>query len=309
MTIEEKAKAWDLALDKAKEWKAGLAGNGNLETCINELFPQLAESEDEKIRKEIVTFLDLHLGTSIPPAFSASCISKWITWLKKQGECPNKVLVSKELYEHIRNTCACIDDAMSSETLVDARDYLEQADESAKNAFEMIEKQGEQKPYAMWNNTKIVQAPSEKDILGWYRKSSGELDDSPKIVWFSSDKEAVNESTPSPSVNGYHLAYWAELPNEEFKKKYWYDEQKPVEWSEIDEENITCIEFAIKHVYESKEHVENLCNWLQSLRPQKQWKPTEEQMRILQYLCEESSHPNPEVIPTLESLYNDLKAL
>lgn len=41
-----------------------------------------------------------------------------------------------------------------------------------------------------------------------------------------------------------------------------------------------------------------------------QWKPTKEQMEILQYLCEHpsySSHPNQNVIPVLESLYVQLQ--
>ena len=42
---------------------------------------------------------------------------------------------------------------------------------------------------------------------------------------------------------------------------------------------------------------------------QNTWKPSDEQMKILQYLCENSSHPNEKVIPTLESLYQDLKKL
>ena len=42
---------------------------------------------------------------------------------------------------------------------------------------------------------------------------------------------------------------------------------------------------------------------------QKEQKPSEEQMEILQYVCTQSSHPNQKVIPVLESLYNDLKKL
>lgn len=52
---------------------------------------------------------------------------------------------------------------------------------------------------------------------------------------------------------------------------------------------------------------EDVVNWLKSLRPS--WKPSEEQMEILQYVCTQSSHPNQKVIPVLESLYNDLKKL
>ncbi len=78
-------------------------------------------------------------------------------------------------------------------------------------------------------------------------------------------------------------------------------EQKPAEWSEEDEK---LLNYAI-----SMTDDEQVKRFLRSLRPQPHWKPSEEQMEILQYLCDHSSHPNPDVMPTLESLYHDLQKL
>ena len=107
--------------------------------------------EDEGIRKDLTS----HFKETIENIRSEEIIShdakilvgkmqKWIAWLEKQGEqkLASKVQVSEKLYEHIRNACACIDDALSSETLADITDYLEMADKDAKSAFDMIEKQG-----------------------------------------------------------------------------------------------------------------------------------------------------------------------
>lgn len=145
--MENYEKLYKEALEKARDYHSKcIKGKGIVsfsEKALEAMFPELKESEDEKIRKALIKAVEDNI-------FCYEFVHKkdMLAWLEKQGKCPNKVIVSKELYEHIRNTCACIDDAMSSETLVDVNDYLEQADKSAKNAFEMIKKQGEQKPVA-----------------------------------------------------------------------------------------------------------------------------------------------------------------
>ena len=91
MTQEEKAKAYDKALEKARkmynstyhptEGHGGVCyNNADLET----LFPELKESEDEKVIKEII---------SIVKSYRESCITEGnhrfddcIAWLEKQGE-------------------------------------------------------------------------------------------------------------------------------------------------------------------------------------------------------------------------------
>lgn len=83
LTIEEKAKAYDRALANAKEQ----AIDGYLDAvAVIDIFPELAESEDEddeKIRKSIIEFVKQNksfhylLGVSKEDA---------VAWLEKQGE-------------------------------------------------------------------------------------------------------------------------------------------------------------------------------------------------------------------------------
>lgn len=86
-------------------------------------------------------------------------------------------------------------------------------------------------------------------------------------------------------------------------------------WSEDDEKMFEFCNLYYEHKVgdmPNKDVVENLDkfrDWLKSFEERYTWKPSDEQMKILQYLCETSSHPNEKVIPTLESLYNDLKKL
>ena len=76
ITTEEKAKAYDEALERAKT----LYENANgmiLKKWVEQVFPELAESEDEKVRKEIVRFIRMEVEDEIVG-------NKWLAWLEKQ---------------------------------------------------------------------------------------------------------------------------------------------------------------------------------------------------------------------------------
>ena len=73
LSIKEKAKAYDEAIERAKN----LYGNGIAE----EIFPELKESDDEKIRKEIISILRNAYWTSNKNRFN-----ELVAWLEKQGE-------------------------------------------------------------------------------------------------------------------------------------------------------------------------------------------------------------------------------
>lgn len=149
LSIEEKAKAYDEAYKKvAVRFGSNVA---------NEIF--LKESEDERIMEALIYH---YQGDGCLCTNEYRIDYKDIrAWLEKQGELKpiGKLQLSKELYEHIRNTCACIDDALSSGTLADMKDYLSMAKRSANSAFDMIEKQGEKKPQG---KTALEAAKEEK---------------------------------------------------------------------------------------------------------------------------------------------------
>ena len=54
MTTKEKAKAYDEALERARKWCEELPMNNGM---LKDIFPKLAESEDEKIRKHLIARL------------------------------------------------------------------------------------------------------------------------------------------------------------------------------------------------------------------------------------------------------------
>lgn len=87
MTTEEKAKAYDMALEAArkelgvdrKEW-------GVIQRVLRNIFPELRESEDERIRNEIIAFIKqaLHSGGGISVPKEKE--DRWLAYLEKQKD-------------------------------------------------------------------------------------------------------------------------------------------------------------------------------------------------------------------------------
>lgn len=78
LSIEEKAKAYDKALEKAKTLKE-ISTNTEVVGYMDELFPELKESEDERVRRELLAVInDLVLPDDQQ--------SRFVAWLEKQGK-------------------------------------------------------------------------------------------------------------------------------------------------------------------------------------------------------------------------------
>ena len=74
LSIEEKAKAYDEAIERAKAYQG-------LRSEMEIIFPELKESEDERIIKSIIELLnEVHF------TFKHYDINKMLSWLEKQGE-------------------------------------------------------------------------------------------------------------------------------------------------------------------------------------------------------------------------------
>ena len=74
--LKRKAQRYDEALEKAKR----LYEKGTITESLCHIFPELKESDDEKIRKELMDFVvDNTICTD-------GRREKWIAWLEKQGE-------------------------------------------------------------------------------------------------------------------------------------------------------------------------------------------------------------------------------
>lgn len=84
LSIEEKAKAYDKAikvindnlgaLNEIVETGAEVVNIQSIQNCFYKAFPELKESNDERIRKEILNYIDKSTGCK-----------RWIAWLEKQS--------------------------------------------------------------------------------------------------------------------------------------------------------------------------------------------------------------------------------
>lgn len=93
-TIEEKAKAYDEAINKIMDYRKGNTKMySDVNKAIDYLFPELAVSEDERIRKGAITsikrFIEYTEEEDCAPDIKYMLIKnaeKQIAWLEKQGE-------------------------------------------------------------------------------------------------------------------------------------------------------------------------------------------------------------------------------
>lgn len=111
------------------------SANDDQKYVIESLFPELNESEDERIKKELIGFLQLHH----PQFVGKRNQEKWIAWLEKQGGNPQFWRPTKEQYEALTYAFYYIPDNKRGNYYAGVlKDLIEDLDR--------LEKQDEQKP-------------------------------------------------------------------------------------------------------------------------------------------------------------------
>lgn len=86
LTIEEKAKAYDEAVTKSIEFYTLCKKCGAKSTVdfLEDTFPELKESADERIRKDLIKYLKA--DREYNPTQNESFYERSIAWLEKQGK-------------------------------------------------------------------------------------------------------------------------------------------------------------------------------------------------------------------------------
>lgn len=254
MTIEEKAKAYDKALERAKALNAD---NLLSDDAIEEIFPKLKESEDEKIRKEIITYFKLKEEAAQKAEYfqSERGFSRWIAWLEKQKPVDISEIEMKRHNEgYIRG-------------VHDAYDNINQA-RSILNQLRKEKPKIEQKP-TEWSKE---DSKNLKEVVIAITMSEGHtLDEKEQLEdWLKSLKDRVGCEANCTTTK---------------------------EWSEEDEKMLDFAITVITTSTATTFKKEDCVDWLKSLRPQnlssverngKNWKPSERQMDALQTAIEES---------------------
>ena len=385
MNTEEKAKAYDEALKDMQAIYPKL--NGDMKLAVEHAFPQLAESEDERIRKALIEVFKEKLERGFEWVEYGIPNRSVLSWLEKQKECvADNSKTSTEEDERIRlaliklMTVAGDRYVMSAtgfekerllaylekqkeQKIVYEDEYQRMLSDSYKCGKDEVvgnpEKYGLQKEQPkeelvyrlnglMQDYIKEGKDDEEKEHrfkcyqLFWdalENTSYFEQKEQKPMEWSEEDNIGWGEAFACVTKTERAAKDEGELQNavtaekwlKEIKFKYCVHPQSEQEWSEEDELMIKCCLRAIEHYkYTWKRNVfrpsqfnidgdltspEKVQTWLESLRNrvgkeslQPHWKPSDEQIRPLEYAIEYFKKKK-NYVTYLESLYEDLKKL
>lgn len=134
-------KAYKEALERAKKWY--YAPNADkiptyANRIIPEIFPELKESEDDRIRKEITEYI-----THYKDCITDEEYNSWIAWLEKQGE---KIDAIENFDTEFEKQVSCLIASVINKEYEYNQGYVKWAANALLNyAKHELEKQGEQK--------------------------------------------------------------------------------------------------------------------------------------------------------------------
>ena len=316
MTIEQKAKAYD-------EAKARMSKAYNSNRCtigyMNEIFPDIEEREDERIRKAIGYAIGQSThsdGTLINGVYSEEALA----WLKKQGEQKTVDEIAKEVCKNKESAMAFLKSAgIMNEKGELAEQYRQDEQKPAdkvetkfkvgdvvtnkksKDTVKIVQILHDSYCYSGWNGAATVHSDfsiSEQDDweLVEQNPSWSEEDD----IYIENIILAVEKQYPIAAKN---IVSWLKSLKDRVQP------QPKQEWSEDDER---CLVYAIDACetasddYDNSQSYIDAIKWLKSLRPQNTWKPSDEQMDALHYV---TNFDYGGYKATLVSLYEQLKKL
>ena len=290
--------------------------------AIQTLIPELAESEDERIRKAIIKSIEEDSSVYEQEVSK----EQMLAWLEKLNLADLNLLkeFNKGMQEAIMwgregyevspdGKVKCLTQDEIDSVLEKQKECLDDNSKTPVSEDERIRKE-------LIKYLKLVDK-GEGDyahpiVSGWiaYLEKQKDLDKmivvSPE-VWdnaisdaYENGKKEGEKQKEQKSVD-----YEAELKKCKDNPLYLYDKymsikQKPAEWSEEDKKQIAQIERIVKYAGCTKILQGKIHNWLKSLRPS--WKPTEEQLEAAQYVSQFDYGGHK---AALVSLYEQLKKL
>jgi hypothetical protein len=319
-------KAYKDALERAKKyWNSP-------RTCVDievipEIFPELKESEDERIRGAIMHFI------SHTPTVPKGIINKeqMLAWLEKQGEHANfrnKIQIGDKVTRNEAgilvnisqpNRIAKLRVAKSADKIASIDEFAGLTDFErtlADICIGWIGKEIGWKQYIKNNADALLQIAVEKFNSvqdATFERKHATIDIDKMVNDYANNKERGNEEFGKP-VNCMIRAYRQGL-NDAIRKVVLKHS-----WSEEDEVRIRQICGDLKCGLENflsgknvkglhfEEIIKSNIDWLKSLKDKYTWKPSKEQMTALS----EASGIVGMLTPrgtNLQSLYNDLKKL
>ena len=276
-TVEEKAKAYDEALERAKKLQETCDSTTVVGWC-EYIFQELRESKDEKIKKEIINYF-----AKGKEYLSLCSIGKddILAWLEKQGE-QSSLNINREYLKGIKRVQEYQDlsdwekefDKIASmyahnknqEGYNDSWYVKERAAEMLYYAKKELEKQGGQKPTdEVESITRSYIIPNEKFFQWIYDRLINVHNENPNVDYMLSLKKRI-EDMQNPANDDMKEALQTEY--EKGRADAIAEIQKPA-WSEEDEKILKDILVDVKFEGYNNDMLANSykkINWLKSLR-------------------------------------------
>lgn len=272
---------YEEALERAKELHE--AGNALTKSQMEIVFPELKESEDERIRKWLIEMVEeLRKANPTNAEHNGNC-SEAIAYLERQKD--QKPVEGTALQKAFINS-----KSYTLEEKCDASDYAEAILPTSVTYGENEEEYKLHKiiEAAFIAGQKKEQKPAEK-------QDYSDLNDF---------ERAIHRGFLSAGVENVPVAIIKETAQECLAQ------MKPAEWSEEDEDMRDTIIRDLKRlggdIVNVKPAYKAEIDWLKSLRPQPRWKPSEEQIEALKYTLGNGGFYNKKA---LDSLLSDLQKL
>ena len=332
-TIEEKAKAYDEILEKAQEIKRKiLQSHLSTESCkavseyIDTIIPELADSEDERIRKWIVAEIKhqyLVDGKKIYCEEAKDALA-YLERQKEQKPTAEEVLVKAGLkpYKDGNQWCILAGDNIQ-EGICGFGDTIDEA--LYQFLMEVLEKQKEQKPNkdtGFSSVTKFVYSKSDEEFIRDCANilKGNDYGVSAERLLSMLDQKPISDMDIVPYIDDQIAALqdmwreqkvafdWDDMKEmiEGVAKHFYHQEQKPVEWSEEDERMITTL---ISYINKETTRVyrPEWINFLKSLRPS--WKPSTEQIGMVTRVCNGLHMQNSSEAEGMDALLKQLEKI
>ena len=152
-TIEEKAKAYDEALKRAKDALNDGTISNNTIAYLQDIFPELAESEDEKIRKELIEHIKAN---------------KWADYVLFQKFSPDDVIAWLEKQESVEEIVErCKKSWYNEGKIAGMAEGLSDDEKYQQGWHDALEQQGEQ-PFAIrWYDVSLIPQEDEELLVEW----------------------------------------------------------------------------------------------------------------------------------------------
>lgn len=318
MTQEEKAKAYDEALEKAKDFYKGYKQRDNqlYADDLETIFPELRESEVERIRKAI-----LELVRQSSEVLDKQNQNNMIAWLEKQGEQPKEATYTHEVETGNGNIKAMVTEKVQLpkfKVKYAGSEYnVLEIKESAGVTYYGIEDEPNHIDYVKAENCEIISGYAIKENGSPYpTKPAVFSEQKPQRMVSAEANEALYDKPTDEEMN--------ELLRTEYEKgRADAIAEMEKDWSEEDE---YMLDETIQHLKELIEidkakycacdvqYYQRDIDWLKSLKDRYTWRPSSEQIDTLEHFIRsigESGYASPYDNNTklLYSLLEQLKKL